>query len=198
MRLSLFSHPEGVEPRPGTRVVYDVERNEAHFGPVAVHGPALVWDLGCNDGRYSRIAAESAGYVVALDADVRVVDELYSALKAEDARTILPLFGDIADPSPALGWRSGERRTLVERGAPDVILALALVHHLAISRTVPLRELVDWFAELGSERLGQGSHRCPYGLVIDGLVRQPVGPRVVRLQTLVEVEGRLGDAGEGH
>ena len=126
---------------------------------VAARRRALVWDLGCNDGRYSRIAADSADYVVALDADLRVVDQLYSALKAEGARTILPLYGDIADPSPGLGWRGGERQTLVERGAPDLILALALVHHLAISRTVPLRELVDWFAELGSELVIEFPHR---------------------------------------
>ena len=66
-------------------------------------------------------------------------------------RTILPLVGDIADPSPGLGWRGRERLPLAQRGTPDLVLALALVHHLMISRTIPQRELIDWFAALGSE-----------------------------------------------
>jgi len=46
MRLSLFEHPDGVETEPGNRVVYDLARNEAHFGAARVAGPALVWELG--------------------------------------------------------------------------------------------------------------------------------------------------------
>ena len=79
------------------------------------------------------------------------MDRLYRALKAEGARTVLPLVGDVADPSPGLGWRGHERLTLMERGRPDIVLALALVHHLTIGRAIPLRELVDWFASLGGE-----------------------------------------------
>jgi hypothetical protein len=112
---------------------------------------ALVWDLGANDGRYSRIAAEAADYTVALDVDHGIVDRLYRALQSEGSRTILPLVGDIADPSPGLGWRGRERLTLAERGSPDFVLALALVHHLIIGRTIPMRQLVDWLADLGSE-----------------------------------------------
>lgn len=111
----------------------------------------LVWDLGANDGRYSRIAAEGADYTLAIDADPGVVERLYLTLRSEGARTILPLLGDVADPSPALGWRGGERRTLVDRGRPDLVLALALVHHVSIGRTIPLREVVDWLALLGGE-----------------------------------------------
>jgi len=111
----------------------------------------LVWDLGCNDGRYTRIAAEGAGATVAMDADPAVVDALFAALRAEGDGSILPLVVDLADPSPALGWRARERSPLWERGRPDLTLCLAVVHHLAISRNVPLRELVDWFASLGGE-----------------------------------------------
>jgi hypothetical protein len=112
---------------------------------------SLVWDLGANDGRYSRIAAERSAYTVALDADRGVVERLYLALKGEGASTILPLLGDVADPSPGLGWLGRERLPLEERGQPDLVLALALVHHIAIGRSVPLASLLDWFAGLGSE-----------------------------------------------
>ena len=111
----------------------------------------LVWDLGCNDGRYTRIAAGEADYTVAVDADAAVVEALYRALRAEGSQTILPLVGNVADPSPALGWRGEERRTLAARGRPDLTLCLALVHHVALSSNVPVRAFLDWLAELGTE-----------------------------------------------
>jgi SAM-dependent methyltransferase len=111
----------------------------------AAAGPRLVWDLGCNDGTYSKIAAERAAAVVAVDADAAVADRL----ARERHERILPLVVDLADPSPGLGWRGAERGDLAARGRPDLVLALALVHHLAIARNVPLAELLDWLAGLG-------------------------------------------------
>jgi hypothetical protein len=119
---------------------------------------SLVWDLGANDGRYSRIASERSDYTIALDADQGVVDRLYRALKAEGTENILPLVGDVADPSPGLGWRGCERVPLGHRGRPDLVLALALVHHLVIGRTIPIRELVDWLAENGGELVVEFPH----------------------------------------
>jgi SAM-dependent methyltransferase len=111
-------------------------------------GPArLAWDLGCNDGRFAR--ALEAQAVVAVDGDERVVGELYTQLQSEGSRTILPLVVDLADPSPGLGWRGLERRRLEDRGRPDLVLCLALVHHLAIGRNVPFGELVSWLRGLG-------------------------------------------------
>jgi SAM-dependent methyltransferase len=110
----------------------------------------LAWDLGANTGRYSRIAAEGARHVVALDGDEGAVDLLYRELRDAGDRSILPLAVDLADPSPPLGWRGRERATLLERGRPDLVLALALVHHLAIAANVPIREIVAWLAELGA------------------------------------------------
>ena len=110
----------------------------------------LVWDLGCNVGLFSRIAAEHARYVVALDADAAVVERLYTELKSEGSTSILPLVVDVLDPSPGLGWRGAERQPLPERGRPDLTLCLALVHHLAIAGNVPVRDVVAWLASLGS------------------------------------------------
>lgn len=111
--------------------------------------PRLVWDLGCNDGAYARVAAERAETVVAMDGDQPVVDRLARELAAEGNTTILPLVVDLADPSPDRGWRGAERAALPVRGTPDLALALALVHHLAISRNVPLAEIADWLVSLG-------------------------------------------------
>jgi SAM-dependent methyltransferase len=110
----------------------------------------LVWDLGCNEGRHARLAADHADYVVAIDADPLVVDRLFHALEHEGERRIMPLTVDLADPSPALGWRGRERRPLSERGTPDLTLCLALVHHLSIGGNVPIAELLDWLRSLES------------------------------------------------
>ena len=131
------------------------ERDEARKAEfvrevAASSGWDLAWDLGCNDGRHSRIVAEHARYVVAIDGDRGVVEELYRALRNEGDTSILPLTVDLADPSPNLGWRAAERSELSQRRGPDLVLCLALVHHLAISRSVPLGEIVEWLRGLGA------------------------------------------------
>jgi hypothetical protein len=110
-----------------------------------------VWDFGCNTGVYSRLASGHADLVLAVDADHLVIDRLYRALREEGSTNILPLVWDFANPSPGLGWRRRERRPLVERGKPDLILCLALIHHLVIGRNIPLSELIAWLATLGAD-----------------------------------------------
>ncbi|MFF5181418.1 class I SAM-dependent methyltransferase [Micromonospora sp. NPDC000316] len=125
-----------------------VAKEQFVVAAVAATRPRLVLDLGANDGRYSRLAAGHADYVVAVEQDPAVVDELYRALRSEGQRRILPLVVDLADPSPGGGWRGVERAGFAERASAGVVLALALVHHLAIGRNVPLPEVVDWLAGL--------------------------------------------------
>jgi len=147
-------------PSPGTWVGYgedntydaqDALRKDAFVRAVATSQAwELVWDLGANNGRYARIAAEGARHVVAIDADAGPVELLYRELRDAGDETILPLTMNLADPSPALGWRARERKALLDRGRPDLVLALALVHHIVIAANVPLRELVDWLAEIAA------------------------------------------------
>ena len=87
-----------------------------------------------NNGRHARIAAEGARHVVAIDADQGPVELLYRELRDAGDETILPLTMNLADPSPGLGWRGRERKPLLDRGRPDLVLALALVHHLVDRR----------------------------------------------------------------
>jgi hypothetical protein len=110
----------------------------------------LAWDLGANDGHYSRILAEHARTVLALDLDPSTVELLYRDLKAEGNEQILPLVMNLTDPSPGLGWRGLERKSFTDRGKPDLILALALLHHVSITGNVPVRQFVQWLASLGS------------------------------------------------
>jgi hypothetical protein len=106
----------------------------------------LAWDLGCNTGAFARIASEHARQVVALDADHAAVERLYQRLKADGETRILPLVWDLADPSPALGWRGRERKALAERGRPQLTLCLALLHHAVLGRNLPLAQVMDWLA----------------------------------------------------
>ena len=113
----------------------------------------LVWDLGCNTGEYSFIAAEQTDLVVAFDADYLAIERLYRQLRRQKRGSILPLVMNLAQPSPPLGWRHQERAGLEQRPKPDMTLALALVHHLALSANVPLGEFVSFAAALGGELL---------------------------------------------
>jgi len=152
-RLS-WDPPEGVWTAYGERNSYtddDARRKDEFVRQVANAQPwNLVWDIGANNGRYSRIAAEGARTVVAIDADQGPVELLYRDLREEGNEQILTLTMNLADPSPGLGWRGLERKALPDRGKPDLVLALALVHHVAISANVPIKEFVDWLASLGS------------------------------------------------
>ena len=118
-------------------------------GVVAERRPGMAWDLGANDGVYARIVAERAEQVLAVDYDDVTVDAMYSSFRADGITNILPIVMNLVDPSPARGWRNTERRAFTDRGRPDLVLALALVHHLALAANVPLAQVVEWFADLG-------------------------------------------------
>lgn len=120
----------------------------------------LVLDLGANDGHFSRTAlAAGAASVVAVDSDHLVVDRLYRQLRRDDEARIVPLVLDLSDPSPGLGWRSRERRPFVERVRPDVVLCLAVVHHLALTNTVPLPEIVGFLRDFDATLVVEFPHR---------------------------------------
>lgn len=114
---------------------------------------AQAWDLGCNTGEYTRILAAHADLVVALDGDQLAIERLYAASRSDPAlrQRVLPLVIDLADPSPGLGWRHRERPALEQRARPELVVCLALVHHLAITHHLPLPEIVDWLADLAPE-----------------------------------------------
>ncbi len=111
-------------------------------------GGTVVWDVGANTGRFSRIAAELGRRVVAWDVDPAATERHYRLIRRDGAERILPLVLDGANPSPGLGWAGEERRSLEGRSNADVVLALALVHHLAIGRNVPLDRIASFFARL--------------------------------------------------
>jgi ribosomal protein L11 methylase PrmA len=111
-------------------------------------GGERVWDLGANTGRFSRVAAGLGRDVVAWDIDPAAVERNYRHIRRDGEEQILPLVLDLANPSPGLGWADEERKSLAGRANADVVLALALVHHLAIGRNVPLERIAAYLATL--------------------------------------------------
>ena len=108
--------------------------------------PEMVWDLGANTGRFSRLASQSDIPTVAFDIDPAAVEKNFLACIRDGDRNMLPLVLDLTNPSPSIGWRNIERDSLIDRGPAPLVLALALVHHLAISNNVPLPNLAAFFA----------------------------------------------------
>ncbi|HEY3416548.1 MAG TPA: methyltransferase domain-containing protein [Armatimonadota bacterium] len=111
--------------------------------------PRIVWDLGANTGVFSRLASAQGCTTISFDYDPGVIERSYrQARKAGDTH-LLPLILDLTNPSPGLGWMTQERLSLFQRGPADLVLALALIHHLAIGNNVPLQRLAAFFAQVG-------------------------------------------------
>jgi len=112
--------------------------------------PKMVWDLGANDGHFSKIARDLGAYVVSFDIDPSAVEKNYNRTLFHKECDILPLILDLTNPSGGIGWANQERKALVTRGPADTIMALALIHHLAITNNVPLEMIASYFAQLCS------------------------------------------------
>lgn len=115
-------------------------------GVLSEERPHLVWDLGCNLGEYSLIAARHSDQVVAIDGDEPSAGGVYERMRREGVTNVLPLTIDLANPSPDQGWHGLERRGLLSRGPADFVLCLALMHHLMITENVPLQRFAEWLA----------------------------------------------------
>jgi hypothetical protein len=112
--------------------------------------PKSVWDLGANVGMFSRIASGKGIETISFDIDPAAVEKNYLECVAKSETNLLPLLLDLTNPSPSIGWENQERMSIMERGPADTVLALALVHHLAISNNVPLAKLAHFFSKICS------------------------------------------------
>lgn len=120
----------------------------------AQHLPRQLWDFGCNVGVFAKAAVESgAEYVVGFDFDQGALDGCYAEARASQM-PIQTVVMDMANVSPDQGWMGVEREGLAARRSADALVALAVVHHLAISRNIPFGELLDWLIDL-----------APYGVI---------------------------------
>jgi hypothetical protein len=125
------------------------EKKQVVTGFLDLARPGLVFDLGANRGVFSRLASDRGVLTISADVDPAAVEQNYRHVRERKERFLLPLLLDLTNPSPALGWENRERESFLQRGPADVVLALALVHHLAISNNVPLADCARFFAAAG-------------------------------------------------
>ncbi len=111
--------------------------------------PKTIWDLGANNGEFSRIASAKGIFIVSSDIDPVAVEKNYQESRKGKEKNLLPLLIDLTNPSPGIGWENSERASFIERGPVDLVMALALIHHLAISNNLPLERIADFFAKVG-------------------------------------------------
>jgi ribosomal protein L11 methylase PrmA len=115
---------------------------------VSETAPQTLFDLGCNTGDFAKAALDAgARRVIGFDFDQGALDQAFLRARSEELH-FLPLFLDLANPAPSQGWAEAERSGFGARAKPDAILALALVHHLAITRNIPLESVVNWLLKL--------------------------------------------------
>jgi ribosomal protein L11 methylase PrmA len=158
---SLASTVRGLAWQPGGTEWYDYYEANNNYGGAGLQEkeklvgefldlarPKLAWDLGGNTGRFSRLAAARGAQVVCWDIDPGCVEANYRHVRQHGESGVLPLLLDLTNPSPALGWAHAERDALADRGPADTVMALGLIHHLAISNNVPLERVAAFLARL--------------------------------------------------
>jgi 2-polyprenyl-3-methyl-5-hydroxy-6-metoxy-1,4-benzoquinol methylase len=138
------------------------EDNLAHYGQmdqqakqhfvgecVAKHRPQTVLDVGTNTGFYALLAAKHGARVVALDTDEASVEQLYRKAVAANA-DVQPLVGNLARPTPAVGWRNEEQLSFLDRAAGrfEMVMMLAVIHHLLLTEQIPLSHLAELSSRL--------------------------------------------------
>jgi hypothetical protein len=105
--------------------------------------PDVTWDIGANDGLFSRIASRYSRQVISMDYDWQCIEFSYRECKKNKIENILPLITDLVNPSGGIGWNSEERKPLFSRSEkPGLIIALALMHHI-INANVPFSKLIE-------------------------------------------------------
>jgi len=126
------------------------EKKKLVFETVSALDPHMIYDLGANTGIFSLEAAKIPGsLVISSDIDPEAVEINYQELKKQKIENVLPLVIDLTNPTPSIGWDNAERGSFLTREKADVVMALALIHHLAIANNLPLSSIAASFSKLG-------------------------------------------------
>ena len=111
--------------------------------------PQKLIDVGGNDGTFARTVIESIPHIIVTDIDSNAVEHNYKQVQKNKEENMLPFVCDVLQPAPGIGFNNTERNSLIERlktYAPDVTMALALIHHITLSGNVPFEKSAAFFA----------------------------------------------------
>lgn len=116
--------------------------------------PQTVLDIGCNTGEFSLLSARAGAKVVGIDYDAACVGKLFTMARKENL-PILSLVGDVGRPAPSVGWFNSEHRSFLDRAEQrfDLVLMLALLHHLTVTDRVPYDEVIRLAAHVSRRDL---------------------------------------------
>jgi hypothetical protein len=106
-------------------------------------------DPGANEGEFSKLLSKKNIYTIAADFDPYCINNLYSWIKKNAETNIQPLVIDLSMPTPAIGVNNEERSSFINRSRTDLVLALALIHHLAIGKNIPFEKIAAMFSNMG-------------------------------------------------
>ena len=128
---------------------FKIECVREYLETIKINNEDVIWDLGANDGKYSRVASIFGGNVISFDIDTNAVNRNYNIVKKNKEENLLPLLLDLTNPTPAIGVDLSERKSLNDRASVKCVMALALIHHISISNNVPFDKVANWFSKLG-------------------------------------------------
>ncbi len=106
-------------------------------------------DLGANEGEFSKLLAEKNISAIAADFDPFCINRLYRSIQKKGEQKIQPLVMDLSKPSPAIGVNNLERNSFIGRSSFDLVMALALIHHMVIGKSIPFEKVAELFSQLG-------------------------------------------------
>lgn len=155
--LSLRNLVSSMEINKSGKTEWENYENFGHYGgsdqqekmafvanTVKQRSPNLLWDIGCNTGQFAEIALNNgAKSVVGLDVDLGAL-EIAVARATQRSLDFLPLYFDMLNPSPNQGWSERERSGIIKRSSADMVIALAVIHHIVITGNIPLSQAIEW------------------------------------------------------
>lgn len=116
--------------------------------------PKRLIDVGGNDGTFARTVLDTVPDVLVTDIDSNAVDHNYKQVQENKETNMLPFVCDVLQPAPGIGFNNTERNSLIERlqdYAPDITMALALIHHITLSGNVPFEKSAEFFAKFSQK-----------------------------------------------
>lgn len=132
--------------------LHEKEKLFRHFLDGIAFRTAL--DLGANDGYFTLILSERKNAsILAIDADTVCIGRLYSIIREKNIQNVLPLCIELLHPSSAIGFLNKERASFHDRVHPELVIALAVIHHLVLSGNIPIPDLANFMAEVTASYL---------------------------------------------
>jgi len=108
-----------------------------------------VIDLGANEGEFSETLSFRKIFTICVDFDHYSINKIYKKSKTLNNSFLYPILMDLTQPSPGIGVNNIERSSFIERTSMDLVLALALIHHLVIGKNLSFDDIAILFSNLG-------------------------------------------------